>query len=196
MNGEDYRRLWGTPWASQLAVALKPGVPLNEGELSVRRALAGSSGLTVLTDAQRESEWTTVLGGTPARLEQTSTVVLLVAIAAVVAMMVAAVWQRRGRLDALMSIGMSSAQLARLVFYESGSVLLGGCLVGFAAGILGQALGDNWLNHAVGVPVRFTPAWQLGLRTIFITVVIAMAAVVVAVLRTASFQPKAAFSTE
>ena len=35
------------------------------------------------------------------------------------------------------SIGMSFAQFARLIFYESGSVLIAGCLIGIAAGIAG-----------------------------------------------------------
>ena len=121
---------------------------------------------------------------------------LLAAIVSVVAMMVGAVWQRRGRLDALMSIGMSFGQLARLVFYESGCGVLAGCLIGLASGILGQYLVENWLNHVVGVPAHFMPAWQLGLRTIAIASLISVAVAVIAVLRTVGFQPKAAFSTE
>jgi ABC-type lipoprotein release transport system permease subunit len=111
-------------------------------------------------------------------------------------MMISAVWQRRGRLDTLVSMGMSFSQLARLVFYESGCVLLAGCLIGVASGILGQYLIDSWLRHSTGSPIVFSPAWSLGLRTILIAVVISIVAALIAVLRTFGFRPKTAFSTE
>jgi len=137
-----------------------------------------------------------VLGSTLSRLNQISTVVLITAITTVLAMMVGAVWQRRGRLDALMSIGTSFGQLARLVFYESGSVLLAGCVIGMLTGILGQALVDGWLHHTTGSPIRFDPAWELGLRTVVVASVISTSVAVLAVLRTVGFQPASSFSTE
>lgn len=196
LNGDDYGRLWGEGTASQLGVTLAPGVGLAEGRLAVEQALPAGSALTVQTDAEREGQVSAALGSTLSRLNQTSAVVLIAAIATVVAMMVGAVWQRRGRLDALMSIGMSVGQLARLVFYESGSVLLAGCLIGMCSGILGQRLVDSWLHHSTGSPVRFAPAWQLGLRTILIASLISAAVAALAVFRTVGFQPEAAFSTE
>jgi len=196
LNGDDYARFWGSTDVSELAVTLRPEVSLEQGKLAVERALPTGSALTVQTSAERRAQIATVLGSTLSRLSETSSVVLFVAIAAVVAMMVGAVWQRRGRLDALMSIGMSVGQLARLVFYETGAVLLSGCLIGMAAGIVAQGLGDNWLNRVVGVPAQFAPAWQLGLRTILLTTLISVAVAVIAVLRTVRFEPKAAFSTE
>jgi putative ABC transport system permease protein len=196
MNGDEYGRLWGGTQASQLAVTLKPGVSIAQGKLLVEEALPSGSALTVQSDAERTSQVSSVLGSTLSRLNQTSTVVLIAAIATVVAMMVGAVWQRRGRLDALMSIGMSFAQLARLVFYESGCVLLGGCFLGVASGILGQDLVDGWIHHTTGSPVQFDPAWELGLRTVAIASLISISVAVLAVLRTVGFQPKAAFSTE
>lgn len=196
MNGDEYGRLWGSTQASQLSITLAPGTPIAQGKLSVERALPSGSALTVQSDDERQSQISSVLGSTLSRLNQTSTVVLIAAIATVVAMMVGAVWQRRGRLDALMSIGMSFAQLARLVFYESGCVLLGGCLLGVASGILGQDLVDGWIHQTTGSPVQFHPAWELGLRTVLIASAISIAVAVLAVVRTVGFQPKAAFSTE
>jgi putative ABC transport system permease protein len=194
--GEDYRRLWHSDQASQLGITLKSSVSLAAGKAAVERALPSGSALSVQTDAERQSQVSAVLGSTLSRLNQTSAVVLIAAIATVVAMMVGAVWQRRGRLDALMSIGMSFAQLARLVFYESGSVLLVGCILGMASGLLGQDLIDGWLHHNTGSPVQFDPAWQLGLRTILIASLISIGVAVLAVLRIVGLQPKAAFSTE
>jgi putative ABC transport system permease protein len=196
ISADDYGRLWHTSSAGQLAVTLKPGVSLAQGKLAVQRALPNGSALTVQTAEERQSQVSTVLGSTLSRLNQTSAVVLIAAIATVVAMMISAVWQRRGRLDALISIGMSFGQLARLVFYESGCVLLGGCLIGMASGIFGQYLVDSWLRYSTGSPIKFAAAWPLGVRTIVIAVVISILAATIAVLRTVGFQPKAAFSTE
>jgi putative ABC transport system permease protein len=196
VNGDDYARLWHSTQASQLGVMLEPGVSLAQGKHAVERALPHDSALSVQTDDERQAQISTVLGSTLSRLNEISTVVLITAITTVLAMMVGAVWQRRGRLDALMSIGTSFGQLARLVFYESGSVLLAGCLIGMLSGILGQALVDGWLHHTTGSPIRFDPAWELGLRTVVVASVISTSVAVLAVLRTVGFQPAASFSTE
>ncbi len=196
LNANDYSRLWQTARASQLAVTFRPGVPFAEGQLAVQHALPTGSALIVQTAQERQSQVSTVLGSTLSRLDQTSTVVLVAAIATVVAMMISAVWQRRGRLDALIAIGMSFGQLARLVFYESGCVLLGGCLIGMTSGVFGQYLVDSWLRYSTGSPVTFAAAWLLGLRTILIAVVISVLAATIAVLRTIGFQPRTAFSTD
>ena len=196
LNADDYGRLWQTSRASQLAVTLKPGVSITEGQAAVQHALPAGSALTVQTADERRSQISTVLGSTLSRLDQTSTVVLVAAIATVIAMMISAVWQKRGRLDALISIGMGFGQLARLVFYESGCVLLAGCVIGMAGGIFGQYCVDSWLRYSTGSPITFDAAWPLGLRTILLAIGISIIAAMIAVLRTAGFQPKAAFSTE
>ncbi len=195
MNGEDHARLWGDT-ATQLAVALKPGVTSERGRELVQRALPADSALTVDTVGQRRAEVSAVLGSTLQRLTDTTIVVLITTIASVIALMMAAVWQSRGRLSALLSIGMSFGQFARLIFYESGTVLLGGCLIGVAAGIAGQYLIDGWLHQTTGSPVRFEPAWQLGLGTLAIAVTISLIASLIAVLRIGGPQPRAAFSTQ
>jgi putative ABC transport system permease protein len=196
VNGGEYSRLWRTTRASQLAVTLKPGTPIGQGKLAVRSALPSGSALSVQTDSERQAQASTVLDSTLARLAQTSTVALITAIATVVAMMISAVWQRRERIDKLKAIGMSSVQFARLIVYESGSVLLLGCLMGLASGLMGQYLVDAWLHHSTGSPVHFEPAWQLGLRTVLIAGGISITTAVIAVLRTIGRRPKVVFSTE
>lgn len=196
LSADEYARLWRTSRASQLAVTLKPGVPLGQGQVALQSALPKGSALTVQTAEDRQSQVAAVLGSTLSRLDQTSGIVLVAAIATVIAMMISAIWQRRGRLDALISIGMSFTQLARLVFYESGCVLLGGCLVGFVSGSFSQYLVDRWTQQSSGSPVRFAVAWQLGLRTIVIAGLISMTAAAIAVFRSEGIQPKAAFSID
>jgi putative ABC transport system permease protein len=196
LNGGDYARLWAGSGVSQLGVLLARGVSETDGKQAVERALPPGSRLAVQTRGERQTEIKSVLGSTLSRLADTTTIVLIAAITSVVAMMIAAVWQRRGRLDALISMGMSFYQLARLTFYEGGSMLLGGCAVGLAGGILAQGLADNWAAHVTDTQVHFIPAWQLGLRTVAIATAISLGAAMIAVLRTVGFQPRAAFSNE
>jgi len=196
MNGADHARLWKSATATELSVALKPGVSLEQGKRAVERALPIGSALAVKTDAERRAEVSAVLGSTLSRLNDTTIVVLIATVASVIALMVAAIWQRRGRLNSLMSIGMSSGQFARLISYESGSVLLSGCVIGTAAGLVGQYLIDGWLHQTTGASVQYAPAWQLGLRTIAIAAGISAVATMIAVAQAGGVQARAAFSTE
>jgi putative ABC transport system permease protein len=196
MNGNDHARLWRSDTATQLAVTLKPGVTPQQGKQLIQTALARTSALTVQTVGERRAEVSAVLGSTLSRLNDTTIVVLVTTIASVIALMMAAVWQGRRRLHSLISIGMGFSQFARLIFYESGTVLLSGCMIGVAAGLTGQDLIDGWLQQTTGSPVQFAPAWQLGLRTLAIAVAISLLASLIAVLRIAGVQPRTAFATE
>jgi putative ABC transport system permease protein len=196
MNGADVARLWSPSTATELAVTLRPGVGIEAGRRAVQAALGPGSALSVQSTGERRAEVSSVLDSTLTRLNDTTIVVLITTIASVIALMMAAVWQGRRRFHSLISIGMSFTQLARLIFFESGTVLLGGCLIGIAAGLTGQYLIDGWLHQTTGSPVHFEPAWQIGLGTLAIAVAISLAASLIAVLRTAGFQPQTTFSTE
>ena len=91
---------------------------------------------------------------------------------------------------------MDLRQLARLVFYESGWPLLSGAIIGMGAGLIGQYLIDGWLHQTTGSPVRFTPAWELGLRAVAIVAAISIVASLIAVIQASRFQMRATFSTE
>jgi putative ABC transport system permease protein len=194
MSAAEHARLWSSNAASELAVNLKPGVPAADGARLVREALPPGAALSVQTSAQRRAEVSAVLGSTLSRLSDTTIVVLVTSIASVIALMLAAVWQSRGRFNSLISIGMGAGQFARLIFYESGTMLLAGCLIGIGAGLVGQYLIDGWLQHTTGSPVQFDPAWLLGLRTVAIALGICLLASLIAAVRVTRFQPRAAFS--
>lgn len=196
MNGAEHARLWQSTNASELAVTLQPGTSTQAGKLAIEHTLPAGSALAVDTDGERRAEVAAVLGSTLSRLNETTIVVLVTAVASVITLMLAAIWQRRGRLDSLMSMGMSTSQFARLVSYETGSVLLGGCVIGLAAGIVGQYLIDGWLHYTTGASVHFAPAWQLGLRTLVIAAGISLLATLVALAQTGGFQARIAFSAE
>jgi putative ABC transport system permease protein len=196
MNGDQHARLWRSDTATELATTLEPGVSIAAGKRAVERALPAGSALTVHTDSERRSEVSAVLGSTLARLNDTTIVVLIATISSVIALMLAAIWQRRARLGSLMAIGMGSGQFARLVSYETGLVLLTGCAIGVGAGLVGQDLIDGWLHRTTGAQVEFAAAWGLGLRTVAIIAGISAVASTIAVAQAAGFQPRSAFSTE
>jgi putative ABC transport system permease protein len=196
MNGAEHAKLWASDTATELAVTLQPGVTLARGKQLIQRVLAPSSALTVQTAGERRAEVSAVLGSTLQRLNDITIVVLVTTIASVIALMMAAVWQGRRRFTSLISIGMGFGQFCRLIFYESGAVLLSGCLIGTGAGLTGQYLIDGWLAHTTGSPVQFTPAWKLALATLAIALAISLLASLIAVLRISGVQPKATFATE
>lgn len=195
INAAEHARLWSSRTASELAVNLKPGVAIPAGKRSIEQALPGHA-LSVKTASERRAEVSAVLGSTLSRLNDTTVVVLIATIASVIAMMVAAIWQRRGRLDSLISIGMSRVQFARLVSYETGLILLTGCLLGIAAGLLGQDLIDGWLHYTTGASVHYQPAWLIGLRTLLIAAGISLLTTLIAVTQLGNLQPRAAFSRD
>jgi len=196
MNGEDHARLWPSATATQLSVALKSGVSIEQSKGVVERVLPGGSALTVQTADERRSEVSAVLGSTLSRLSATTIVVLVVSVFSVIALMVAAIRQRKARIDSLIERGLSFGQFARLIFYESGLVLVSGCLIGVIAGLVGQDLIDGWLHQTTGASVHFAPAWQLGLRTLAIAAGIAVLSSMIAVTQIAGFKPRSVVSAE
>lgn len=196
MNADDQARFWRDSAATELAVSLTTGTDVSRGKEAIERALPGNTALSVQTVAERRAEVSAVLGSTLSRLNDTTFVVLIVTITSVIALMLAAIWQRRGRLNSLTAIGMSSLQFARLVSYESGLVLLSGCVIGTVSGLLGQYLIDGWLHETTGASVEYSPAWLVGARTFVLIAAICVLASLVAVVQTARSNRREAFSIE
>jgi putative ABC transport system permease protein len=196
MSANDHAKLWSNSTASVLAVSLRPGISPREGRRAVQAALPAGSALAVETTKERRVEVSAVLGSTLQRLNDTTIVVIIATIVSVIALMIGAIWQRRGRLNSLMSIGMSTGQFARLISYESASVLLSGCVIGIASGLLGQMLIDKWLHQTTSAPVHFDPAWKIAAQTLLIAAAISGVATLVAVVQARGLQARNAFSTE
>jgi putative ABC transport system permease protein len=196
MNGAEHARLWGSSSATQLAVAVNPDASIQATKTLIEHTLPPGAALAVKSSSERQSEVSAVLGSTLSRLNDITIVVLITTIASVIALMMGAVWQGRARFNSLISIGMGPSQFARLIFFESGLMLLGGCVVGVLAGLLGQYLIDGWLARTTGSPVHYSPAWELGLLTLVIALAISLTASLIAVVRINATQPRAAFSMQ
>lgn len=195
MSRKDLIGDWQEREPTQLAVTLAPGTSTAAAKREIERSLPPRTAVSINTTGERRKEVSAVLGSTLSRLNDTTLVVLIATIASVIALIVAAISQRRGRLDSLLSIGMGFAQFIRLIFYESGSMLLGGCIIGFGAGIVGQNLVDSWLRRTTGAPVRFSPAWEIGVRSLLVATAIALLASTLAVVRTTRPRPRAALQS-
>jgi putative ABC transport system permease protein len=197
MNGDEQARLWRSSAATELSVGLRAGVPIGRGRDTVRAALPREVALHVQTAAERRAEVSSVLGSTLSRLNATTLVVLVATIVSVITLMASAIWQREGRIEELSALGLSSGQFARLVSYESGLMLLNGCLLGVGAGLLGQYLIDGWLHETTGASLRYAPAWLLGLRTVGIAAVIcAVASTIVVAQGRAAARGQESYSIE
>jgi putative ABC transport system permease protein len=192
MNADEHSRLWGAT-TTELAVTLRPNVSPERGKAVVQRLLANTA-LSVQTPSERRAEVSAVLGSTLSRLSDTTIVVLIAAVFSVITLMLSAISKRRELLASLIDTGWSAGQLARLIFLESGSVLLCGALLGMAAGLVSQYLIDGWLHEATGASVKFAPAWELGVQMLAIAAVISLLATLIAVMKTVKFHARAAFS--
>jgi putative ABC transport system permease protein len=196
MNGAEHARLWGSSSSTQLAVTLNPGASIPTTKTLIEHSLPPGAALAVKSSSERQDEVSAVLGSTLSRLDEITIVVLITTIASVIALMMSAVWQGRARFNSLISIGMGATQFAQLIFYETGITLLGGCVIGVLAGLLGQEEIDGWLARTTGSPVHYSPAWELGLLTLAIALAISLTAALIAVLRINATQPRAAFSMQ
>lgn len=177
MNSKDYASSWNSSLASALEVDLQPGIALPQGRNAVQQALGQGSPLTVRTVDERRAETESITSQGFARLNQIANMVLVAAILAVVAVMLGSVWQRRSRMWSLMSLGMSHGELYRTVFFETGFILMLGCLTGVVFGSIGQAVGGRYIHLTSSYPVPYEPAWGLALTTLILATVLAMVAV-------------------
>ncbi len=177
INASDYRRAWNTRQASALQVYLADGVTPNEGKLSIQKALGKTSSLSVRTADEGNAISSSTTDQALARLDQIADIVLIAAVLAVAAAMLGSVWQRRRRLWGLVSLGMGLGQLYRTVFFETAVILMFGCLVGVAFGLLGQYFGGRWLHITTAFPMPFVPALGLALKTFILVIVLAVLAV-------------------
>ncbi|HMJ04410.1 MAG TPA: FtsX-like permease family protein [Conexibacter sp.] len=158
LNSADYRRGWGTADPAALQVDLRPGVPPAVGKRAVARALGPTSGLTVQTLDERQTQYAALARQGLTSLTQISTLLLVAAALAVAAALGAAVWQRRTRLAALKIQGFDEWQLWRSLVLEGSIVLMLGCAVGAALGVYGHALASRYLQLTTGFPAPFSLA--------------------------------------
>ncbi len=172
INARDYARAWDTQQASAVEIDLAKGVAPNIGKRAVERGLVSTSSLKVQTADERQAETIATTREGMVRLNQISNMVIAAAVLAIAAAMLASVWQRRQRLWGLVSMGMKPWQLYRTILFETGVILLLGCLIGAVFGFVGQAVGGRWLHLTASYSIPYVPAWELALQTIALTAIL------------------------
>lgn len=175
MNSVDYARLWRTESVTAMRVGLRPGVSAAEGRRIIEESLGGT-GLTVRTAQQDEASVRAVTSQGLIQLGQISTLLLVSAVLAVIAVMFGSIWQRRGRLATLKRLGMSRGELVSTIYLETGIVVLFGCAIGAAFGLAAQPLATQYIRQSTGFPESFSPAFSLGLGTLALSTILAMVA--------------------
>ncbi len=152
VNGEDFRRAWGSSDVSALLVRLD-GVSPRAGKRLVEQALGPDSALTVETVAEREHRHRATTRAGLARLTQIATLMLTAAVLAIGAAMAGMIWQRRRRMADLKLAGINHRQLWVALMLESTLLLGVGCTIGAVYGVFGAQLLDRALGSVTGFPV-------------------------------------------
>jgi ABC-type lipoprotein release transport system permease subunit len=87
--------------------------------------------------------------------ERAALLLLIAAALAMAAAMGAGTWQRRVAFGQLRLMGWRSLKLWQALLWEAALVLGAGCIVGAAAGVYGQYLGNRWVQHVIDYPTSF-----------------------------------------
>jgi putative ABC transport system permease protein len=175
MNDKEYVRLWKTESVTVMRMGVRPGIGASQGRQIVAKALSGT-GLVAGTAKQDEASVRSVTSQGLAQLGEISTLLLISAVLAVIAVMSGSIWQRRERLATLKRLGMSRSELVATVYLETGIVMLLGCVIGVAFGLGAQPLATQYVRQSTGFPEIFSPAFGLGLDTLVASTVLAMLA--------------------
>lgn len=193
LSAADFRRWWRGSPPTAYEVELRRGVSERAGRLAVRSALRANPALLVQTLPQREAVYMRSARQGLQTLGEISTLLLITAALAVAAALSAAIWLRRTWFASLKTKGFSSSQLLRTLLWESGIVLLIGCVVGTVLGIYGHALASRWLEQSTGFPAPFAFGEQQVLVVLGLVAGIALAIVALPGMRAASVPPQATF---
>jgi putative ABC transport system permease protein len=175
LSAGDYARAWASAEPSAYDVLLAPGVSQARGASTIRRALGGSSGLTVQTAEQHAAKQRKLTREGLARLSQIATLILAAAVLAMAAAIGAMIWQRRPRLAKLKLEGFSPGDLWATILFESLVLLLVGCATGAIFGLLGQQLLDRALSAVINYPVVRSVALPTALTSLALVTAAALA---------------------
>jgi len=181
MGARDYRRAWGGGDASALEIDLTPGVDADRAIPAIRHALgAAAAGLQVESSRARIAHVIAVARSGMDWSKRAARLLLIAAALAMTAAIGAGSWQRRAVFGQLRLMGWRSLKLWYMLLWEAALVLGAGCLVGAAAGIYGQYLGDPWLRWGIDYPTAHPFAIEQTVSTCLLVFALALAGTAVA----------------
>jgi putative ABC transport system permease protein len=177
MNPADFSRLWATGSPAALFVSLAPGSNLARTRHAILAVLGPRAGLEVISSTTWAARFYSDVNEGLEQLAQITTMLTIAAILAMAAALSAMIWQRRQSLSGLRVSGVRPGRLRRILFAEAGLLLGTGALVGFLAGVYGQAAVDAYLKRSVGFPVATfgSGTWTLETLVAVVAAVIVLA---------------------
>jgi putative ABC transport system permease protein len=195
VNADDYARAWGSSEPSGYEIDTMPGVPLGTVRNEAQAALGPNTGLAVETFGEREKRHFALASQGLLRLMQIRFLVMIAAMLAIAGALGSLIWQRRGYVAFVRSLGFRKSVLQRWFLWE-GVILLGvGCLTGAIFGVYGQLLMSHALASVTGFPIAFGVEALVALSTFALVSVGAVATVFIAGYFIVRVRPQAARST-
>jgi putative ABC transport system permease protein len=179
VTAAEYARAWGSADPSAYDVLLVPGASPLRVAAEIGRVLGPSSGLSVQTAPAHAAEQNALSRQGLQRLSEIATLILVVAVLAMVAAIGNMVYQRRPRLAKLKLEGFDRTELWRTILLESVLLLAVGCLAGAIFGLCGQQLLDRALANVIDFPVVHSVA--ILSAALSLAIVIAVGALIIAI---------------
>ncbi len=157
MDHATYERHWGPSRANNLGIFLKPSVQVEEYIASLRRALAERYAVRIVSNRELRAEVRRIFDQSFALTQVMQILTAIVAFVGIISAVMSLLVERTRELGILRAVGMSLAQLRRMVLLESG-------LMGLIAGAIALPTGSLFAVVLVYVINLRTFDWTIALQ--------------------------------
>lgn len=157
MDHATYARHWGPSHANNLGVFLKPSVNAEEYITNLRRAFAERYAVRIVSNRELRAEVSRIFDQSFALTHVMQALTAIVAFVGIISAVMSLLVERTRELGILRAVGMSLAQLRRMVLLESG-------LMGLIAGVIALPTGSLFALVLVYVINLRTFDWTIALQ--------------------------------
>ncbi|RIK72477.1 hypothetical protein DCC62_19515, partial [candidate division KSB1 bacterium] len=134
MSHETYARYFGLPRITNMALYLTPGVDASDYVVALRRAVAGKFEVEVKSHRELRAEVLRIFDQSFAVTQVMQVLAGIVAVIGIISAVMSLLVERTRELGILRAVGMTLAQMRRMIFLESG-------LMGVFAGLIALPAG-------------------------------------------------------
>ncbi|MEK7728840.1 MAG: FtsX-like permease family protein, partial [candidate division KSB1 bacterium] len=157
MDHTTYENNWGPSRANNLGLFLKPGADAKTYIANLRRALAGRYAVRIVSNRELRAEVRRIFDQSFALTNVMQVLTAIVAFVGIISAIMSLLMERTRELGILRAVGMSLAQLRRMVLLESG-------LMGAIAGAIALPTGSLFALVLVYVINLRTFDWTIALQ--------------------------------
>jgi putative ABC transport system permease protein len=154
---EQYRKIWRDPLVDSFGVYLAKDADAKKVRDEIASRWGGQYGLLVLQNADYQRELLLLIDRSFALTRAMELVAIIVAVLGIVNTLLVAVIDRRMEIGILKAIGAVGPQVRRMFMIEAG-------LIGFAATVMGVAIGSVFSFYIVRELLSLQIGWQLTYR--------------------------------